>query len=74
MERIKKIELLKSLKEGTRPAKEVIEMLTEKRIEIDNFHDALMITSCPGNYEGKEIIATGQLKKALEQIENESIN
>lgn len=66
MERQKKIELLKSLHDGTKTKKEVIELLAGKRIELNNFHDALMITSRPENYEGKELIATGPLKEFFE--------
>ncbi|MEO6134371.1 MAG: hypothetical protein ABIP35_04415 [Ginsengibacter sp.] len=70
MERKKKIELLQSLKDGTRPAKQVIEMLKGNLIEVDNFHEALMISSCPENCEGTEIIATGDLKKLFDSIDN----
>ena len=69
MERKKKIELLKSLHDGARPVKDVIEILAGKRIEIDNFYDALKITSKPENIEGIELIATGQLKNILQNIE-----
>lgn len=67
MKRQKKIELLKSLKDGSRPAKEVIEILKGERIEVDSFREALEITSQPANFEGKNLIATGELKKILEQ-------
>ena len=67
MERDKTIELLKSVQLGTRPAKEVIEILQGRRIEVDNFLDALKLTSQPGNFEG-EIIPTGQLKEFFETL------
>lgn len=57
-----KIELPENLKDGI------------KSIEIDNFSDALKITSQPENFEGIELIPTGPLKEKLQQIENESIN
>lgn len=53
MEREKKIELLKSLKDGTRPKDEVL--------------DLLKVTSQPENCEGKELIIESQFAEDLDK-------
>lgn len=67
MKRDVKIQLLKSLQDGTRPKTEVVKILKGELIEIDNFYDALKITSQAENFEG-EIRATGQLKELFETL------
>ena len=68
MERQKKIELLKNIQEGTKPAKEVIEILQGERVELDTFLDALKFTSRPENMKVKKITVTGELKTLLSNI------
>lgn len=70
MEREKKIELLKSIQDGTRTAKEVVEILKGNRVELDTFFDALRFTSRPENMEGVEPTFTDKLKKTFENILN----
>jgi len=68
MERQKKIELLKGLTDGSRPAKEVIEILKGEIIEVDSFMEALKITSHPEGFKGKRLVVTGGLKVMLKEL------
>lgn len=74
MERKKKIELLKNIQDGTKPAKEVIEILQGKRVELDTFLEALKFTSRPENMKGVEPAFTDKLKKTFEKILNTKPN
>jgi len=70
MEREKKIELLKSIQDGTRTKQEVIEILKGNRVEADAFSDVLKFTSGPENMEGVEVVFTDKLNKIFDEILN----
>jgi len=74
MEREKKIELLKSIQDGTRTKQEVIEILKGNRVEADAFSDVLKLTSRPENMEGVEVLFTDKLNKIFDEILNTKPN